>query len=131
MSAAPTILIVDDEAETRETLAALLAEAGGYRVATCADAEQVEARVAAVRPALVLLDLMMPKRTGWEVLMALHARWPRLPVLIVSGAMGPREAAAFVATAQQRGARGYLSKPVESGALLTAAARALAPPGGG
>jgi CheY-like chemotaxis protein len=84
----PTILVVDDHAVTREPLAKLLRHEG-YET-TCA-ANGVEALVAAglVTPALILLDVMMPKMNGVEFLRRVRAdaRLRRVPVIALTGSM--------------------------------------------
>jgi two-component system nitrogen regulation response regulator NtrX len=61
------VLIVDDEADIREMVSVIL-EGEGYRVRTSANGREAIAAIERARPALVLLDLMMPGVTGWEVL---------------------------------------------------------------
>jgi len=79
------ILVVEDDAAAREMIEDLLT-AGGYSVITAADGEQARARVAQVLPELVILDLVLPKMGGLELL----AEWrdnPRtadLPVFVLT-----------------------------------------------
>ena len=61
------VLVVDDDAAVRDTLKRAL-ERSGYEVETAADGEEGLDRVVELRPSLVLLDLMMPKVDGFEVL---------------------------------------------------------------
>jgi CheY-like chemotaxis protein len=61
------ILVVEDDAATREMIEDLLT-AGGYSVITAADGEQARARVAQALPELVILDLVLPKMGGLELL---------------------------------------------------------------
>jgi signal transduction histidine kinase/CheY-like chemotaxis protein len=85
--AAPTraILVVEDDASTREMIEELLA-ARGYQVITAVDGAQARARVAHALPELVILDLVLPKMSGLELL----AEWrgsPRtadLPVFVLT-----------------------------------------------
>ncbi|CAN5711175.1 response regulator transcription factor [soil metagenome] len=62
----PTILLVDDEANIIE-LNRLYIENAGYTVATARDGIEALTQFRAVRPALIVLDLMMPEVDGWEV----------------------------------------------------------------
>src|ERR1700730_9830305 len=79
------ILVVEEDAATREMIEELLT-AGGYSVITAADGEQARARVAQALPELVILDLVLPKMGGLELL----AEWgdnPRtadLPVFVLT-----------------------------------------------
>lgn len=61
-----TILVVDDDPSAVEIVRTYL-EARGYRVATASDGREALAKLEEVRPALVLLDVMMPGMDGWEV----------------------------------------------------------------
>jgi DNA-binding response OmpR family regulator len=84
-----TILVVDDEDAVLDALSVLL-EDEGYRVLTAEDGEAALARIAEERPHVVLLDVMMPKLDGHEVLRAMRAtpELARLPVLLMSAAHG-------------------------------------------
>ena len=83
------VLIADDDVSIRRMLAVML-EKEGYRTSgACDGAETLEA-MRASRVDLVLLDLMMPKVTGWDVL-AERATVPdlgRIPVIIITAARG-------------------------------------------
>jgi len=82
---ARSILVVEDDASTREMIEELLT-ARGYPVITAADGAQARARVADALPELVILDLVLPKMSGLELL----AEWrssPRtadLPVFVLT-----------------------------------------------
>jgi DNA-binding response OmpR family regulator len=82
---ARAILVVEDDAATREMIEEMLTTAG-YSVITAADGVQARARVALAVPELVILDLVLPKMTGLELL----AEWrgdPRtadLPVFVLT-----------------------------------------------
>ena len=103
------ILIVDDRATSRELLRTVL-EKQGYAVTEAADGEEALQKVRAESPHLVLLDLQMPVRDGYEVLRELRQdpRFAALPIIAItaSAMQGDREralAAGFTA---------YLAKPV-------------------
>jgi CheY-like chemotaxis protein len=83
----PTILVIEDEADERDALRAWL-EHHGHRV-EAAGAGREALDMLAVRlapPALILLDLHMPRMDGWHFLatLALHAAWRHVPVLVTS-----------------------------------------------
>jgi two-component system, chemotaxis family, chemotaxis protein CheY len=83
----PLILVVDDDADTRNSLAELLTE-HGYRVVTAEDGEQAYHYLAAHRPpAAMVLDLWMPVRDGWSLsaeVMVGHL--PAVPIVVVTAA---------------------------------------------
>jgi CheY-like chemotaxis protein len=103
------ILIVDDKATSRELLRTVL-ERQEFTVAEAADGEEALRQARAEIPDLILLDLQMPVRNGYEVLTELRQdpRFATLPIiaLTASAMQGDREralAAGFTA---------YLTKPV-------------------
>jgi CheY-like chemotaxis protein len=65
MKEAP-ILVVDDDPDAINIVQTFL-ESRGYEVATAADGREALAKLEEVRPALILLDVMMPGMDGWEV----------------------------------------------------------------
>jgi DNA-binding NtrC family response regulator len=121
MSAA-TVLVVDDEALVRWSVAETLGDCG-YRVTAAADA------VAALRamagpdrpPDVVLLDLWLPDRNDLEVLSAMQRLSPATKIILIT-AYGTE---ALFEDARQRGAFASLDKPVEMSALAPLVARAL------
>jgi DNA-binding response OmpR family regulator len=76
------ILVVDDEPSVRKIARAYL-ERDGFEVHTAADGDEALQQFEAVRPALVVLDLMLPKRDGYEVCRTLRAR-SRVPILMLT-----------------------------------------------
>ncbi|HEX9505110.1 MAG TPA: response regulator, partial [Acidimicrobiia bacterium] len=73
MAEAPLILVVDDEQSYRDALRVAL-EREGFRVEVAADGAEALQRFDAVRPALVLLDVMLPKITGVDVCREIRTR---------------------------------------------------------
>ncbi len=84
--AARPILVVEDDARTREVISELLT-AAGYPVVTLGDAAQTRAWMAASLPALVILDLLLPEVSGFELLAEWRAspRTADLPVFVLTG----------------------------------------------
>ena len=115
------ILVVDDETSVRERRAKVLAKAG-YQVATAANAnEALRAIEAGLEPDLVVSDIIMPGMNGVELAGQLRERFPRLPILFVSG---------FVAeNVDQRGfdipGADFLPKPFRGRDLLAALTKLL------
>lgn len=114
---AKDLLVVEDDADTREVLTELLVSEG-YVVRTAADgAEALAAMSEGPLPALILLDVMMPICDGIEFLLARQTR-PRLaapPVLVLSG-MGEDIAALEGADLN---VRGILRKPFSPETLFS------------
>ena len=79
------VLVVDDDADARGRLRAML-ERDGWSVTEASDGREALARVAACHPALILLDLMMPIMNGCDFLAALRARpaWRDIPVVVLT-----------------------------------------------
>lgn len=77
-----TILIADDDADIREVLRLYL-ENAGYRVVEVADGEQALALVESEDVALCLLDIMMPRMDGYQVLRQLR-QTSHIPVIVIS-----------------------------------------------
>ena len=81
----PTVLIVDDDPVARDLLAANL-KGAGYRLIQAATGEEAMNLARTIRPDAITLDVLMPKRDGWEVLSALKADADLrdIPVIIVT-----------------------------------------------
>jgi DNA-binding response OmpR family regulator len=112
----PLILVVDDDPNIRELLRQELSGAG-YRVAQAADGVEALAQARKKKPDLIVLDVMMPGVSGFDVTSALKAdeRTADTPILILS-IVEDRE------RGLQLGADDYLTKPVDSDRLLSAIA---------
>jgi phosphate regulon transcriptional regulator PhoB len=103
-----TILVVDDEPEIVELVRYNLSREG-YRVLEAADGESALERIYQSPPDLVILDLLLPKRSGIEVLEALRSepRTRTLPVLLLTA----RATEMDKIIGFERGADDYLTKP--------------------
>jgi excisionase family DNA binding protein len=110
----PVVLIVDDDERLREYVRVNL-EMEGYRVQEAGSAEEGMEVLDDLRPDLVLLDVMMPKVDGWEMLQRMHERHGvgSIPVVMFSGKVdeGAGEAA-------ERGAQGFIGKPFDPQELI-------------
>ncbi|MFS2137859.1 EAL domain-containing protein [Duganella sp. Dugasp56] len=108
--AAPTILIVDDEAQNRRLLAVLL-RPEGYQTESVASGEEALSAVAHSAPDLILLDIMMPGIDGYQVASILKANpaTANIPIIMVT-AHGERGARLAGLSA---GAEEFLTKPVD------------------
>src|SRR5436190_23866436 len=83
--AATRVLVADDDASLVQTLTWILKE-NGYEVAVCPGGDGLFAKLEEIKPALLLLDIMMPKVDGLQLLERLKQdeRYCDLPVLMVS-----------------------------------------------
>jgi len=104
---APHLLIVDDDRRIRSLLSRyLLSE--GYRVTTAESAADARARLAGLDFDLLILDVMMPGETGFELVKSIR-RSSTVPVLILTA----RDAAESRITGLELGADDYVVKPYE------------------
>jgi CheY-like chemotaxis protein len=110
------VLIVDDEATIRAVIRDIL-EAEGFRVAEASDGRDALAVLARRSPAVILLDLQMPRMDGWALYQQLRAEERAIPVVFVTAGAGAR------VEAEHHGADGYLAKPFDLDALLALVAR--------
>ena len=113
--AVPRILAVDDSPENLDILRVRL-EAHGYAVATEPDGEAGLKSAHADPPDLILLDVMMPKLSGIDVLLQLKAddRLKFIPVILLTAKAETRD----LVSGLDAGADEYLTKPYEHAALM-------------
>ncbi|HEY0982577.1 sigma-54-dependent transcriptional regulator, partial [Schlesneria sp.] len=102
------VLVVDDDRSVRHMLTQTL-ESINYEVATAETAEQALVLVAERQPDVVLLDIMLPGRSGLDVLRDIQSIDRRLPVIFVTADSGSSTAI----EAMQLGAYDYVSKPLD------------------
>lgn len=107
------ILVVDDEAALRQTLARILQRAG-LEVTTAASGQEGLDYLAQLSFDLVYLDIRMPDMNGLKVLKAVHAQYPELPVVLFTAQPDLSSAV----EALREGAVDYLLKPLEPKALI-------------
>lgn len=119
--ASKKIIVVDDNEIIRMALRAILRQAGFNVVGEARDGEAVIELVEKVGPDLVCLDVMMPGRSGLEVLTELRERFPTLKVLMITG-LSDRET---VATVVDQGAVGMVLKPFNSARVVESVSRVL------
>lgn len=121
-----TVLLAEDEPHIVVAVSYLLKHAG-FEVSTATDGQEALDKALAEAPDVLVLDLMMPKLDGYEVLRRLRAdpRGEKLPVLMLTAkSQGIDRNVAF-----ECGANAYMTKPFAN-AELTEAVRSLAEGGG-
>ncbi|MEO5693295.1 MAG: response regulator [Usitatibacter sp.] len=109
------ILIADDEPTIVASLEFLMARSG-YEVRVARDGDEALELVEAFAPDLVLLDVMMPRRSGYDICRALRERpeWRGIKVVMLSA----RGRAAEVARGLSAGADAYVTKPFSNRDLV-------------
>ena len=115
-----TVLVAEDSpTEMRIVVDAL--EKGGYTVVTATDGEDALAKVARLRPTVVVLDIVMPKMNGFQVLRQLKTSGETkdIKVLLLSSKNAPSDRF----WGMKQGADDYLTKPFVDADLTAAVAR--------
>jgi DNA-binding response OmpR family regulator len=108
------VLIVDDEPNIVLSLEFLMKQQG-YETRVARDGEEALAEVARFRPDLVLLDVMLPRRDGFEVCQRLRADgWSDLKILMLTAKGRDVEIEKGLAL----GADGYVTKPFSTAELV-------------
>ena len=102
------ILIVDDSMGMVRMIQSVL-EKEGYRAIGISDPSQIEQTIDSEGPNLILLDVVMPERNGFQVCRALKnsEAYKSIPIILVSG----KSSASDRYWAEQQGANGYIVKP--------------------
>jgi DNA-binding response OmpR family regulator len=120
----PVIVCADDD-EDILSLVSLRLERAGFRVIKASDGEAALEALRAHTPILAVLDVMMPKRTGYEVLAAVRAdqALAGLKVLLLSARVQESD----VERGIDAGADAYLAKPFKAGELVAKVQELLAP----
>jgi len=109
---APLILVVEDDIATAELLTIHLTQAG-YMVAHAYDGEEAIEKAKEQRPFAITLDVMIPKKDGWEVLQALKSDPATADIPVIIHSVIENRDLAFAL-----GATDYLLKPLDRDALL-------------
>ena len=109
------ILIVEDQAPVAKILTDILKK-GGFEVHTAVNGEIGIEKALEVKPDFILTDIMMPVKTGYELIKDLRARpeFQTIPIYAISAKGGTKDAEA----ATSIGASGFLPKPFSPGTLL-------------
>ena len=118
------VLVVDDDRDVLAVLREML-EDFGYEVIIAHDGREALECIARMNEApLVLLDLLMPVVSGWEVMQALRQKDANIPIVVLSAAAETHEVL-------EKGAVAFLQKPVDLSALIEVLERFAGPRRGG
>ena len=111
------ILVVDDSQAEIRLLQSVLQQGGFYSVAI-SDPTKVEEAIEQERPNVILLDVVMPQRNGFQVCRDLKSQdmYSKIPVILVTSKAAPSDRY----WGEQQGANGYIAKPFTPEELLGA-----------
>jgi len=110
------VMVVDDAYSDLKLMESILRGAG-HQVVSLSDGEKIEDRLEAEHPDVLLLDIVLPRRNGYEILRSLRrdTRTSKTPVVLVSS----KNQESDRAWGKKQGADEYLSKPFTSDELLS------------
>jgi twitching motility two-component system response regulator PilH len=114
------VMVVDDAYSDLVLMESILKSAG-HQVVSLIDGDELEEKMSAERPDMLLLDIVMPRRNGYELLRALRKdeRTRATPIVLVSS----KNQESDRAWGKRQGADDYLTKPFTSTQLLTMVGR--------
>lgn len=109
------ILIVDDEEDIRLTMRLLL-EAKGYRCDEAVDSEQAMELIKSELPDLILLDIMLPGKSGYRICWEIknNEKYANIPIIFITAKTSESDRI----LAEQMKGNGYLEKPISKTRLL-------------
>lgn len=120
-----TVLVIDDDEGIRELLT-FLVKKEGYRAEVAVDGEDGYRKAESLGPDLIVLDLMMPRYGGFEVLRQLQAGGlTKIPIVVVTGRYTDRSTAEMIR--QESNVVDFLEKPLKPAAFSAVLARLLGP----
>jgi twitching motility two-component system response regulator PilH len=114
------VMVVDDAYSDLKLMESILRGAG-HQVVSLSDGDKLEDQLEAEHPDVLLLDIVLPRRNGYEILRALRrdTRTSKTPVVLVSS----KNQESDRAWGKKQGADEYLSKPFTSDELLSVVSR--------
>jgi len=119
------VLVVDDDEEIRNLLSFLIKKEG-YGVETAGDGDEAQRKALALKPDLIVLDLMLPRHGGFELLRQWQGtELSRVPIVVVTGRYTDQSTADMIR--QEANVVELLEKPVKTKRFLLALQRILRP----
>jgi len=114
------VLVVDDSQAEIRLMQSMLQKGGFYSVGVC-DPTKIEEAIEEERPNVILLDVVMPQRNGFQVCRDLKSSAPysNIPVILVTSKTAPSDRY----WGEQQGANGYVAKPFTPEELISAVKR--------
>jgi DNA-binding response OmpR family regulator len=116
-----TVLVVDDDASVRKSLSKVLKEAG-YEVVLARDGQEAVQRFDPHQTDLLVLDIGLPIKNGWETFERITSEDPVLPIIVITGQTEQYD------TAVMAGAGALMEKPLDAPQLLETIEELLAEP---
>ena len=116
------VLIVDDSPTGRQAASNVL-KRSGYQVTTAVDGEEALEKIAAAPPPVIVLDIVLPKMNGYEVLRHLKSSDTTRGIKVILVSSKSQESDRFWGLKQ--GADDYIAKPYQDATLIAAVARQL------
>ena len=122
MEQAKKILVVDDDPDIVDYFSSFLKD-HGYEVSSANGSESALAALDKVRPDAILIDVLMPGRSGLDLLVTIrrNQRWGEIPMVVVTGSdkILEDDCQSYLGSHQKvRGPDGVLGKPIDRKALL-------------
>jgi len=122
---AKLVLIIDDDDGVRELLT-FLVKKEGFRAESAVDGEDGLQKAERIRPDLIILDLMMPRYGGFEVLRQLQgSELKTIPIVVVTGRYTDRSTSEMIR--QESNVVDFLEKPLKPNVLTATLERLLKP----
>lgn len=114
------VLVVDDSQAEIRLMQSMLQQGGFYTVGI-SDPTKIEETIEEERPNVILLDVVMPQRNGFQVCRDLksHEPYSKIPVILVTSKTAPSDRY----WGEQQGANGYVAKPFTPDELISAIKR--------
>lgn len=119
------VLVIDDDEGVREMLM-FIVKKEGFRADSAIDGEDGWHKAESLTPDLIILDLMMPRYGGFELLRQLQvSELSKIPIVVVTGRYTDRSTADMIR--QESNVKEFLEKPVKPNVLAAALTRLLRP----
>lgn len=114
------VLVVDDSQAEIRLMQSFLQQGGFHSVGIC-DPTKIEETIEEERPSVILLDVVMPQRNGFQACRDLKSEGPysKIPVILVTSKTAPSDRY----WGEQQGANGYVAKPFTPEELISAVKR--------
>jgi DNA-binding NtrC family response regulator len=116
-----TVLVVDDDASVRDSMKKVL-ESAGFEVLLAGDGQEAVEQARPGQIDLLLLDIGLPIRNGWDAFARITAANPCLPIIIITGHSDQYPVASAA------GASAFMEKPLDASQLLSTIQKLLAEP---